>query len=172
MAIDNERSGSKIKSSVFLYGTVLAVVFTMYFIFMGAAGLVHITELRLLNYVILFFVCFYQLKKLFNNGKNNVSYLQGFGTVFFTGIWSYLLFAVFLYFYVEMMDDRLQELFWESIPIEFSYFLPWPYITIFFEGSAVSIIMALMLMQYYRKYEEGEDKLFHTFSKKPNLSKR
>lgn len=171
MTPTTEISASQIKKSVFLTGIGSAVFFIVFFIAMQLLNLIHVTELRLVNYVVLFLAGFYQLKRLFDNGKTRVSYLQGFGTVFFTGIFSYLIFALFLYFYVRL-DHQLEMLFWENIPIDPIYSLPLPFITIFFEGSAISIIVALILMQYYRKYEEGEDHLFQIPSQKTDFSKQ
>jgi hypothetical protein len=165
----NEISRSKVRSSILSHGIFLAAFYIVFFLIMKFFNLVYITELRVVNYIVLFLTAFYQLKKLVDKGKNYVPYLRGFGAIFFTGILSSLLFSIFLFVYGKF-DPDIDKFFWENIPLGPVYSLPIPYITIFFEGSAISIIAALTVMQYFRKYEEGEGQAFNVSSKKTDLS--
>jgi hypothetical protein len=119
---------------------------------MKLAGFLEITELRMVNYVILCLVCMYEIRKWVRDRETYVPFLQVFGTSFFTGLWSFFLFSVFLFVYAKF-DPQLTELFAQQPLVVFSNF---PSILIFFEGSAVSIIVALINLQYFRRFEEGE----------------
>jgi hypothetical protein len=119
---------------------------------MKIVGLLHVTELRMVNYVILCLVCLFEIRRWIKLRHNFVPFLQVFGTAFFTGLWSFLLFSAFCYVY-SYYDAELRQLFFENT---YGVFPNVPSIVLFFEGSAASIIVAFINMQYFRRYEEGE----------------
>ncbi|MES2763775.1 MAG: hypothetical protein V4677_16285 [Bacteroidota bacterium] len=140
------------RNSILLYGFISALLYIGFLLTMKTLNLMHVTELRLFNYVILCLVCMYQIKRWIIKTGAYVPFLHVFTTVFFTGILSFVLFSSFLYFYT-MIDADLNQLFIENAKDVFSFF---PTIVILFEGSAISIIVALINLQYFRRYEEGE----------------
>jgi hypothetical protein len=142
----------KMRYAALLYGSVSCVFYIIFLVAMKLAGLLHVTELRFVNYVILTFVGLFEIRRWIINRRAFVPFLQVFATVFFTGMWSFLLFSFFIYLY-SFYDAELNELFVQST---MGYFQQMPSIVIFFEGSAASIIVAFINMQYYRRYEEGE----------------
>jgi hypothetical protein len=109
----------------------------------------------MVNYVMLYLICLYQIKKWINQTGRYVFFLQVLGTVFYTGVWSFVLFSVFLAIYVRF-DETLAELFSQNVPDIFDFM---PSIIILFEGLGASIIIAFIQMQYFRRYEEGEETL-------------
>ncbi len=143
---------TKMRNSILLYGFISALLYIGFLLTMKTLNLMHVTELRLFNYVILCLVCMYQIKRWIIKTGAYVPFLHVFTTVFFTGILSFVLFSSFLYFYT-MIDADLNQLFIENAKDVFSFF---PTIVILFEGSAISIIVALINLQYFRRYEEGE----------------
>ena len=114
----------------------------------------RVTELRFVNYLILCLVCLYQIKHWIKQTGAFVPFLQVLGTVLFTGIWSFILFSVFLFVYTKY-DQELSELF---VRKTMGTFPAVPSIVILFEGAGASIIVAFINMQYFRRYEEGEKK--------------
>jgi hypothetical protein len=147
-----ELSLAKIRSTVLVYGSVCCLLYITFLMAMKLVGLMHVTELRFVNYVILCLVGLYEIRRWIRQRHTYVPFLQVIGTVFFTGLWSFLLFSIFLYVY-SRFDMELNELFVKNT---LGYFAAMPSIVIFFEGSAASIIVAFINMQYYRRYEEGE----------------
>jgi hypothetical protein len=143
---------TKMRNSILLFGFISALLYIGFLLTMKTLNLMHITELRLFNYVILCLVCMYQIKRWVIKTGAYVPFLHVFTTTFFTGILSFVFFSSFLYFYT-MIDVELNQLFIENAKDVFSFF---PTLVILFEGSAISIIVALINLQYFRRYEEGE----------------
>lgn len=143
---------SQMKKSVFAYGIICCVMYIAFLLLMKAFNLMHITQLRFVNYLILLFACMYQIKSWINKNGTYVPFLQVFCDTFFTGIWSFVLFTIFLFIY-SRFDAQLAELFSKHAS---AYSEGIPSVVIAFEGSAVSIIIAFINMQYFRRYEEGE----------------
>ena len=145
-------STRKIRNSILAYGFVACLLYIVFLLTMKMFDLVHITELRMVNYVILLFVCFAEIKRWVNKTGAYVPFLKVFTMSFFTGIWSFLLFNLFLYAYTQF-DFELNELFIQTVAKPFQF---QPTTVIMLEGSAMSIIVAFINLQFFRRYEEGE----------------
>lgn len=143
---------TKMRNSIITYAALACVLYIAFLVFMKLINLMHVTELRMMNYVILCLVCLYQIKKWISKTGSYVPFLQVFCTAFFTGILSFLFFSIFLFVYARF-DTQLNELFAQNTPESFRLM---PTAIILFEGSAVSIITALINLQYFRRYEEEE----------------
>ena len=143
---------SQVRMSIFMYGIACCIMYIGFLLLMKAFHLMEVTQLRAVNYVILFFACMHQIKRLINKNGTYVPFLQVFGASFFTGIWSFVLFTIFLHIY-SGYDAQLAELF---IKHAAPYSENIPAVVVAFEGSAISIIVAFINMQYFRRYEEGE----------------
>jgi len=150
----DEVSLSRMRTSVLVYGTVCCALYIVFLLVMKIFGFMQVTELRMVNYVILCLVSFYQIKRMIKQSHTYVPFLGVYGTVLFTGTWSFFLFSVFLLVY-SRFNIELSDLFMKATH---GYFSVMPSIVIFFEGTAASIIVALINMQYFRRYEEGEKK--------------
>jgi hypothetical protein len=131
---------------------ISAAFYIIYFLVMKALGLTHITALRAVNYLMLFAVCFYGIKKWVSQTGHFIPFLTVFATTFFTGIFSFLLFSVFLLYYSQF-DSSFTQMMTSYVP---AIFREIPSLIIFCEGAAVSIIIGFINMQYFRRYEEGE----------------
>ena len=142
----------QMRKSVFMYGIVCCIIYIAFLLLMKTMSLMHLTQLRYVNYLILFFACMYQIRSWMSKNATYVPFLHVFAASFFTGIWSFVLFTLFLVFYTRV-DTQLAELFTQHAA---AYSQDFPAIVIAFEGSAVSIIVAFINMQYFRRYEEGE----------------
>jgi len=145
---------SQMRNSILIYGTVCCIIYIAFLLLMKLFGLMRVTELRFVNYLILCLVCLYQIKHWIKQTGAFVPFLQVLGTVLFTGIWSFILFSVFLFVYTKY-DQELSELF---VRKTMGTFPAVPSIVILFEGAGASIIVAFINMQYFRRYEEGEKK--------------
>ena len=142
---------SKIRTGIFLIGSICGVAYIAFFLVMKALGLMHVTELRVFNYVILLGATFLMIRKWVVDSHHYVPFLRVVAATFFTGLWSFIVFGAFLLFY-SMYDEELLRLFLQKTGGSFD---TWPSIVVLFEGAGVSIITAFLLMQYFRKYEDG-----------------
>jgi len=143
---------TKMRNSILGYGAVSCAFYIVFLLLMKALNLLHVTELRMVNYVILCLVCIYQIKRWVYKTGAYVPFLQVFFTALFTGIASFIFFSIFLYVYARF-DTAFNEMFVRNIPESLRFF---PSIVIVSEGSAMSIIVAFINLQYFRRYEEGD----------------
>lgn len=144
---------TQMRNSIIAYGFISCILYIAFLLTMKMLNLMHVTELRMLNYLILCLVCLYQIKRWVLKTGSYVPFLQVFFTALFTGIFSFVLFSAFLFVYARI-DADMNQLFLESTRGLFTHI---PTVLLLFEGAAVSIIVALINVQYFRRYEEGED---------------
>lgn len=142
---------NRIIRSVLVHGSICCALYIVFMLIMKVSGLLAVTELRFVNYVILCLVCLFEIRQMIKRRETYIPFLQVFSTAFFTGLVSFFLFSVFLFVYAKF-DQELNFLFRnQDVPV----FTNFPSIFIFFEGSAASIITAFINMQYFRRFEEG-----------------
>ncbi len=142
---------SKVRTGIFVVGTLCGLSYIGFFLLMSALGLMHITELRVFNYVVLVGATFLMIRKWIVESHHYVPFLKVVATAFFTGLWSFILLAAFLVFY-SMYDPALYDLFLLKTGGTFSTY---PQFVVLFEGAGASIVTAFFMMQYFRKYEDG-----------------
>ncbi len=142
----------KVRKSIVLWAALCCLIYVIFIFIMKAAGLLHVTGLRVINYFVLFFVCFWGIKRWVSQTEHFVPFLTVFTTALFTGFLSFFMFAIFLTIY-SRFDTDLTNLFHSHAPDTLRSV---PAAVVFFEGAAVSIITAFINMQYFRRYEEGE----------------
>jgi hypothetical protein len=142
----------QMRNSVLLFGAIGCACYIVFMLIMRAANLLHVTELRWVNYVILCLLCIVEIKRWVTRTGKFVPFLQVFSVSFFTGIFSFLLFSIFIDIY-SAFDPQMKQILAENVPHAFEYL---PSTVLFLEGSAISIITALICLQYFRRYEEGE----------------
>ncbi len=134
-----------LKNGLITFGGLVA-----YFLLMKIVGLVHIVELRSLNFLIMVtgvWLAFKEYKKSHNEG---LAYFNGIGLGLRTTIVSVIPFALFIFFYL-----KLDPAFMETIRANemFGYHLN-PYLLGFliaFEGSLSGFFIAYTLMQYMKR---------------------
>ncbi len=143
---------TKMSSSIAAYAMISCILYIAFLLLMKYFGLERLTELRMFNYVLLCVACIIQIKRWVRKTGTYVPFLQVFFTAFFTGVLSFLLFGIFLEIFIQF-DYTLKDLFLQNVPTQFQFL---PSIVVFFEGTAVSIIVALINLQYFRRYEEHD----------------
>jgi hypothetical protein len=152
--IDNKPAkiaDSKIRSGIFVVGTVCGLSYIGFFLLMKAFGLMHVTELRVFNYIVLVGATFLMLRKWIMESHHYIPFLKVVSTSFFTGLWSFILLSVFMIVY-SYYDRELYDLFVLKTAGTFD---SWPQFIVLFEGAGASIVTAFFMMQYFRRYEDG-----------------
>jgi len=142
----------KVRNSILIWAVILCAFYIVFLMLMKYTGLLQITGLRAVNYVALFIVTFMGIKRWIAQTEHFVPFLTVFACTLFTGVASFALFCIFLIFYAES-DPLLNDLFHQHAPDTLKSV---PSALLLFEGTAVSIVVAFINMQYFRRYEEGE----------------
>jgi hypothetical protein len=143
---------TKVRNSIIAWAAISCGFYILFLLLMQALSLVEVTGLRVVNYLFLFAVCFVGIKRWVTRSEHFVPFLTVFTTALFTGVLSFVFFCIFLFVY-SGFSPGLSELFNEHAPDSLRAI---PSVIILFEGTAVSIIVAFINMQYFRRYEEGE----------------
>lgn len=146
----------KIRRGIFVVGSLCGLSYIGFFLLMSAFGLMHVTELRAFNYLVLLGASFLMLRKWIRDSHHYVPFLKVFSTTFFTGMWSFIILSAFLIIYSQY-NTELHDLFILKTQGTFTTF---PQFVVLFEGAGASMVAALLMMQYFRRYEDG-----HPYSK-------
>lgn len=124
----------------------------LFFFLMKLLGLDHITELRLLNFIFVFWGINGAIKK--NILKNNTNhYLSNFYIGFATSILGVILISVSLTFYLFYIQPSFINTIEDLNMWGANLSPPLVAFAILVEGLASSIIITFILMQYWKKYK-------------------
>src|SRR6185436_4519512 len=137
---------------IFTYGVTGAVTYIVYFLIMWAVGLIGHTELRYVNYALCGIVGFMAMQKVKHQEGGHVTYLQGLGIAFLTGVVSFILLALFVFIFAKLNPGFLAAVLKDS-PLAFDVYTDPAIVAaslIACEGIAFSVIIALCLMQYFK----------------------
>ena len=133
-------------------GIKIFIGIVVYFFTMKLLGLEKITELRLLNFLIVVWGVNYAIKQnIFENEIN--TYLSNLSIGFSTAILAVLLVAVSLVFYISFIDNELIYLMENSRVWGNDLSLGEIIFAILIEGLASSIICTFIIMQYWKKHK-------------------
>jgi hypothetical protein len=143
---------SKAKKNIFLFAVLNCLCYIIFMMAVKYTGLLHITGLRTVNYVILLFMCIFQIRGLVKKFNGFIPFLEVMCISFFTGTASFFLFSIFLFFY-SFSDPYLNSLFIMDMG-DMPRLVP-PLLA-FFEGSGISIIIGLIVMEYAARFLKKE----------------
>ncbi|MGZ4041942.1 MAG: DUF4199 domain-containing protein [Bacteroidia bacterium] len=151
MAIPVDMSIIKTRNETLLYGVICCTCCIIFLLVMKYMNSLEHSGFRLVNYLIILLVTFIQVRTKIKQKGEYIPFLQVFSTVFFTGTLSSVLFSVFLFVYA-FFDPLLSKLLIHNAP---EFLRAAPAIVLLFEGTGVSIIIALINMVYFTKFEEN-----------------
>ena len=131
------------------WGVITLLLLCAYFLVMKILGLVHATEFRILNALIMFFGVFQAIKSSKEN-LQGFNYLKGFGTGILTALVASALFTMFGMIYLFWLDPSFMASIRMNEPMgifmnEYSASLQ-----IFIEGSASGVLLSYTSLQYLR----------------------
>lgn len=92
------------------YGLKIGAGLIAFFLFMNVVGLVHIYELRFLNVIIQVAGIYYALKKFKETHGHHINYFRALVTGVVTGAIASLIFAIFLFAYLMLDQDLMQDI--------------------------------------------------------------
>lgn len=136
------------------YGLLTAAGLILYFFLMKILGLIHITELRFLNGLIMAVGVVLAIRSYKALTGGNISYLKGLGTGIITAVTGTVLFAAFMVAYASIAGDAMTEMltaeryFGERVEAT-------PGIVIFsvlmLEGLISGFLISFIAMQYFKR---------------------
>lgn len=144
------KSTGQLELTAVKYGLITTGALIAYFLLMKLAGLVQIVELRMLNLIILIAGVGFAIRKYKRQGDTEMDYLQGFGIGMLTSAVSVITFALFVFFYLNLIDPAFMETLRQEEA--FGQYLN-PYmaaVAIFFEGIGSGLILSFIIMQYMK----------------------
>ncbi len=148
-------SNAEINKTIIKFSFIAAIVYMVFFGLMKMSGYAEVTELRFFNYFLYAIVGAAALQELRKKGEGKIYYLNGFAVALLTGIVSFVIFGGFIYVYSlfnNFFTSTLQTIYPGAMTL--GYFAA-PVI-IAAEGIAISSIVALCLMQYFKRYAYGK----------------
>ncbi|HEX7015046.1 MAG TPA: DUF4199 domain-containing protein [Cyclobacteriaceae bacterium] len=100
------------------YGLILTAGLIVFFLIMKVAGLTYVTELRLLNFFIVLAVLYRAFKHFRERDINRqFNYLPAFLYGFVTTTIGTVLFAIFIFFYIQFIDPALMDTVRQKAPL-------------------------------------------------------
>ena len=138
-------------------GLVMFVALVAYFLLMKSFNLIHITELRCLNFFILLGGLMYAYRQ-YKRPDMNVEYLSGMGLGVITTAVSVLPFALFIYIYFSYVDLTFIQVLKEHSVMMGEYLTPGTAAgTVAVEGICSGLIISFAIMQYYKSgFKKGD----------------
>jgi len=132
------------------YGVLSFIGFVVIFLICKFLGLIEHTELRLLNFLLLFYTAFMAIKSYKTETHNAMNYFEGLAIGFLVPTIAFILFGGFMIAYLHIDEPFLEYLIANS-PVGL---YPTPLhsgIMMASEGIGAGIIIALILMQYFKQ---------------------
>ena len=132
------------------YGALTAAGLTAVFLLAKFAGLADLLVLRLLNLPILVGGVLMAIHHFKAQKNSNMAYLEGFGIGMFTSLIGVITFAVFMLFYLTLIDPAFMDVIREKSMFG-SYLNPFiASFTIVIEGLGSGLMITFTLMQYFK----------------------
>lgn len=101
-----------------IYGTMVFAALVLYFFFMYAIGLSHVTEFRMGNFVFLTAGVYFALKQYRRTHRDQMDYFHAFKTGMWTSGIAAIAFAIFIFFYMHF-DKNFGEMLAQKQPLGF-----------------------------------------------------
>jgi hypothetical protein len=101
-----------------IYGSIIALSLIVYFFIMYAAGLIHVIELRLLNFFILLAGVYYAMKHFKRTHEGKLDYFRALVTGVSAAAIGAATFSLFLFIYLSI-DKNLMDSIAENEPLGF-----------------------------------------------------
>ena len=131
------------------YSFLVTILYVIVFVVAQIFNFATFTELRFINYILVFFVCYDAIKKVYNKNDHYVDYFNGLviGILTFTfgQLWYSILFYIYLNFDHRFLNYLLTEMPQNIVTPKFSIA-----VLLFLEGFGLSPIISLGLMQYFK----------------------
>lgn len=130
-----------------IYGTFIAAGLMIYFLIAYFAGFVHVTELRLSNFLILSGGIYAALRQFYRTHHQEIKYFQGFVIGISSAIIGVSIFVLFL-FIILKLDDHLFVSVVKNGPMGIHLNVFMATFAIWFEGIFSGVMATFILMNF------------------------
>ncbi len=132
-------------------GIIIALCLVAYFLFMQSIGLGAVPEYRIFNFLIQFVIIAVCLRSYKQSHKGNYSYLEGFGLGCFASFIGVVLFAGFMYLYLQVINPDMLSDLRNNASMMGKYLTPFSTaFAVVVEGSIAGLITSFALMQFFK----------------------
>ncbi len=135
------------------YSFVTALIFSVVFAIAKIFNLEGYTELRFVNYLLLFIIVFTALKKSYSQNGYKMEYFTGFTMSFLIAMLGQLFYSFIFFIYLQIDRDFMSYLL-NQFPSQILYPELSIAIVLLVEGTSIGIVVALATMQYF-KFKRG-----------------
>lgn len=132
------------------YSVRVTLVSCIIFIAAKIFGLERITELRFINYLAMIVIIYSAIKDYYRQHANKIEYFTGFALAFLVGAFGQLSYAILFLIYLQF-DSGLLEFLTSQFPGKTLNPSLSSAFVLFIEGIAFSSIVALTIMQYFKR---------------------
>jgi len=136
------------------YSIRITIAFVLIFVLAKILGLAQFTELRFINYIIIYPIAYTAVKQVYLGHQHRIEYFNGLSIAFLTCFLGQLWYAVLFFLYLQI-DKPFLDYLVTQLPGKFNLYpgLSSAFILIT-EGAGLSAIISLTLMQYF-KWKRG-----------------
>jgi len=125
------------------------IILIAYFLILSMLGLETVTELRFINFILLIPIVIYSLRTYVNTAHGK-SYLEAFRVSILSFFGSYLILAVFMLFYLLVIDKVFMAYLQEYVIPGVKLNAFGAMALIIGEGAIGSVILSFVILQFYK----------------------
>ena len=148
----------KNSSNTLSYGMRMFLWIGLFFVVVNLIGLGHISELRVVNLLIIIYFSS-KLAKTNVIDNDNISYLSNLGSVFAANILNTILSILGLLLYIQLIDPEYVHRISEGVMLIPADSLMEVIVSILFEGLAGAAVVSFGVMQYWKNYKRTRKKI-------------
>jgi len=145
------------------YSFIITLIFVAIFAIALLFHLVKFTELRFINYIFVFIVCYEAIKKVYTENNYYIEYFNGLMIGILTATFGQLWYSILFYIYLNIDSNFLNYLLTEMprdiVAPKFSIT-----VLLLLEGFGLSPIISLGLMQYFKSKQGRWARTHHSAS--------
>ncbi len=140
---------------------VLLASYIVYFLIMEHFDLVAIPKYRAVNFIIQIIVIAGSIKLYKSNLKSGFTYLQGLALGCLSSLLSSVVFAIFIYIYLQSINPELLPMLLSNASMMGKYLTPYTAaIAVAMEGGIAGLLISFTFMQFFK-----EDALHNPFKR-------
>lgn len=157
-----EKTNNKMEKFAIVTGLLLSVCYIVFFLVMETLGLAAVPEYRIVNFLIQFIGIAISIRYYKSANRGNFNYLEGLGLGCLASFISVVVFAVFIYIYLQQINPQLLPDLMSRSEMMGKYLTPFTSaLTVVIEGCIAGLIISFSFMQFFK-----EDSLHNPLKKK------
>jgi hypothetical protein len=132
------------------YSIRMVIAWALIFIIANIFNIEHVMEIRFANYIVMMVITYSLLKKYYLAHNKRMEYFSGFTIAFIACVLASFIYSILFFIYLNidhnflyfLMDQFPRKMIYPAMSISF---------VIFSEGFSFSVIIALALLQYFKR---------------------